>query len=352
MRGCRSEVADFHLLQQRVCVPNASRCPIASASLGFIVWLALCFAPLDPQLGVGLIEKLFLLSPLALIPLSLAVVKPDNSWLHMASDLQPLGAAGIAVCYFFPCGVLSGVFTMLWLGVAVVGAFGAVVHVIRGAYRNPTESAFAVALLGLPIGAFGFFQSRMGMEPLGFREPLVLLVAVHFHYAAVIPLIFAGALGRLRRIASWRENKLFSVATILLALGSPILASGYVFRVPLFRLGGAALLTVGLLIWSVMMLWSLPKVHSRFAQLLLAIPAVSILAGMTFAMIYAVADYYGEVWLAIPYMARTHGVINALAFSLCGLIGWCVALKQFAPLLTEKAHQRGRLSPLTRRWNQ
>ena len=28
------------------------------------------------------------------------------------------------------------------------------------------------------------------------------------------------------------------------------------------------------------------------------------------------------VWVSIPQMARTHGVVNALGLSVCGLLGW------------------------------
>jgi hypothetical protein len=62
---------------------------------------------------------------LVLISLWFAVRKPDNILLHMASYFQPFGAPAIAVCYFFPRGAVSGRFTLLWLAIAVLGAFGA-----------------------------------------------------------------------------------------------------------------------------------------------------------------------------------------------------------------------------------
>jgi len=39
---------------------------------------------------------------------------------------------------------------------------------------------------------------------------------------------------------------------------------------------------------------------------------------------YAVADYAGSEVLTIPQMARTHGILNAVAFCLAGLLGWLV----------------------------
>jgi hypothetical protein len=39
---------------------------------------------------------------------------------------------------------------------------------------------------------------------------------------------------------------------------------------------------------------------------------------------YAIADYLGSDVLIIPQMARTHGILNAVGFCLCGLLGWLV----------------------------
>jgi len=61
---------------------------------------------------------------------------------------------------------------------------------------------------------------------------------------------------------------------------------------------------------------------------------------MVYAGVYALADFFGAVWVAIPQMARTHGVLQAMGFSVCGLLGWIVAGTKNEP----------RLQSLTRRW--
>jgi hypothetical protein len=66
----------------------------------------------------------------------------------------------------------------------------------------------------------------------------------------------------------------------------------------------------------------LPRVTHRGARVMLAISAASVVAAMVFAGIYALGKYNGRVWLDIPEMAAMHGVINAVGFSLCGLVGW------------------------------
>ena len=46
---------------------------------------------------------------------------------------------------------------------------------------------------------------------------------------------------------------------------------------------------------------------------------------MWLAVLYTLGDLRGEVWVSIPQMARTHGILNAFGFSLCGLLGWTLS---------------------------
>jgi len=111
---------------------------------------------------------------------------------------------------------------------------------------------------------------------------------------------------------------------LLVSVGSPMLAAGYVLHLPWLRLGGAMMLVAGLCVVSVLIAVRLWQVRPRLAQVLLGIAALSVWYSMAYAAVYAVADFYGEVWVAIPQMARTHGVVNALGFSVAGLLGWTI----------------------------
>jgi hypothetical protein len=41
---------------------------------------------------------------------------------------------------------------------------------------------------------------------------------------------------------------------------------------------------------------------------------------------YAIADFVNSEMLPIPWMASTHGVLNAIGFCLWGLLGWLVEM--------------------------
>jgi len=105
-----------------------------------------------------------------------------------------------------------------------------------------------------------------------------------------------------------------------------MLATGYVTFTPLLRALGATLLVAGLFGVSIVAWIVLRRVRSRLARVLLLVATFSVQLAMIYAGVYAAADFAGEVWIAIPQMARTHGILNALGFSLCGLAGWNLAL--------------------------
>lgn len=277
-----------------------------SAVAGGLIWLVLMTCPLPPRLGMGPIEKLFLFGPLVIVPIGLALANVRDRRVEW---LQPAGAGLVTLAFFLPQGWTSGVLTIPWL---MMSGWVALEGWRRFQFANLCGS---VPLLMLPVGAVGVLQSRWGMEPLGFREPLVLLVAVHFHFAAFVsPLVTGATLEGLK-------NKSRSLA-VLVCAGSPVLASGYVLHLRALRLTGAMMLVVGLVITSILIAKQWRTIRPRLAQVLLAVAVLSVWAAMAYAAVYAVADYYGEVWVAIPQMARTHGVINALGFSLGGLVGW------------------------------
>jgi hypothetical protein len=310
---------------------------------GGIVWLAIVLWPLDPNFGIGLIEKLFLLAPLVIVPMGLLLSDARTRLERYACCGQPVAAALVVASFFLPQGsVAAGVVVLPWLGVTLLVGMAGLVRLWRGAWREAAEFCFAAALTMLAVGGLGLTLSRFGLEALGYREPLVLLVAVHFHYAAFVSPLMAGAVGRRLNGGSVVLRRFFWLVAIAVSVGSPILAWGYVLFLPGLRLLGATLLTVGLFAVALLMLSVLPSVRPRGAQWLLAGAAGSVVFAMLYATVYAVADYFGTVWIAIPHMARTHGMVNALGFSVCGLLGWVFA--------KDTENSVGKLRSLTRRW--
>jgi hypothetical protein len=69
---------------------------------------------------------------------------------------------------------------------------------------------------------------------------------------------------------------------------------------------------------------SFPTIENAAARVLLQAASAAIFAGMVFSSAYAVADFLGSDALTIPEMARTHGLLNAMGFCLCGFLGWLI----------------------------
>jgi len=310
------------------------RTALLSAATGAVIWFVVLLAPWDSNLGLGTIEKLFLLGPLVVVPLGLQLADTAKPCLLFIT------AAGVVASFLSPVGLLAGLLTVPWLVVCgSVEVFGLIKLGRDFTQRRLDERKIcqATATMGLVVGGIGLLQSRWGMEPLGFHEPLVLLVAVHFHFAAFVTPLIAGEV--IARMAG--KGGMTKWILIVCALGgSPMLAAGYVSHVAALRLMGAALLVAALVIIAVWMLGHLKDIQPRTAQLLLGVSAVSVVAAMIYAGVYALADFFGQVWIAIPQMARTHGVINAIGFSVCGLLGWLLA----------ETGSRKNLGSLTRRW--
>jgi hypothetical protein len=318
---------------KRVCLESVHPSTVIGAAVWIVIWLA----PWNPNLGLGTIEKLFLLGPLVVVPLGLQLAEVGNPWWRLSA------AAGVAASFLAPAGLLAGLLTVPWLVMCgIVGTQGLISLGRSLALHRYDERQICqtTAMAGLVVGGIGLLQSRWGMEPLGFHEPLVLLVAVHFHFAAfVTPLVAGEVIARM--VGKGGPAKRTKWILMVCALGgSPLLATGYVLHVRAARLAGATLLVAALAMIAVWILSHLKDVRPRASQVLLGTSAVSVIVAMIYAGVYAIADFFGEVWIAIPQMARTHGVINAIGFSVCGLLGW---------LLTVTNDSKS-LGSLTRRW--
>ena len=87
----------------------------------------------------------------------------------------------------------------------------------RPSVRHATDAAVAF----LAVGATFATIDRLGARPFDFASEIILLTAVHFHFAGfVLPL--AGALAYARRPGRWLEIALGAVV-----VGIPITALGF-----------------------------------------------------------------------------------------------------------------------------
>jgi hypothetical protein len=304
-------------------------------AIGGALWGGVALAPWDPNRGIGTIEKLFLLGPLVVVPLGLQLVGVDSPWLLL------IAGVGVVISFLAPTGIIAGMLVIPWLTMCIWIAVGGLWRFrtrIAPLTQHLGEICRVVAMIGLVVGGVGLLQSRWGMQPLGFREPLVILVAVHFHFAAFVTPLMAGEVVARMRDEGRKRKWILAFCAVG---GSPLLATGYVLHMRELRLTGATLLVTALVMMAVWLLRNLRGIEPFTARVLLGVSAISAVVAMIYAGAYALADFFGAVWVAIPQMARTHGVLQAIGFSVCGLLGWIVA---------ENKNEL-RLQSLTRRWH-
>jgi hypothetical protein len=265
----------------------------------------------------GVIEVLFLLAPLVLVPLALKLLTPPEvfpfRWL--ARWGPPLAGAAVAASFLVPRGGLAAALALPWLALVLTAVPAALGMLWSRGFSDVVAAARSVGLLFLPVGAGWLVLSRLGAQPLGFVDPIVLLTAVHFHFAGFLTLsLMAVTAGVLRD--AWPR---LSRASVLGAVvGTPLLAAGITFS-PGLELLGATTLAAALTVFSIVLL----AAARRLASALLALSACCFLLGMTLAVVYAVGEFAGRGFLSIARMAQFHGVANALG-SLFGLVGWAV----------------------------
>lgn len=316
--------------------------PIGCAIVGAILWLAIKLVPTRDDVGIGSIEWLFLFAPLVLMPLALASLRGNNSrapLLRTTIHAQPVATALAIVSFLLPAGLVPMLLALPWAMLTFAVGVAGLADFAKTRLRNPPHLLDSAAMLMLPVGGIGLLQSRFGAAPLGFHEPLVLLVAVHFHYAAFLaPIVVA------RGLNEWTQHhRPFAWAlAACVVTGSPLMALGFVVHQPWMRTVAAFILGGALAAFAVITLVRLPRIESRAAQIPLAISALAIVASMWLAVIYTLGDLRGEVWISIPQMARTHGLLNAFGFSLCGLIGWTLVqrAKERQPTRLNTFHRR------------
>jgi hypothetical protein len=225
--------------------------------------------------------------------------------------------------FFLPTGMAAAALTLPWLVLTILMALSGLLRFLPRRLFDPAEISISFALIYVAVAGGNLVTSRLGAEPLGFGDTIILLTAVHFHYAGFAAPLLAGLLGR--RLATTSPGLHYAVvaAVAVLVAGIPLVGLGITFSPPL-ALVGAISMSLGLLIVAVLQIgWIVLRSGPILTRLLLFLSSLSVLAGMSLACTYAYSIVARRLIIDIPYMARTHGMVNALGFTLCGLLGWC-----------------------------
>jgi len=258
----------------------------------------------------GLMEGLFLLAIWAIVPLGMGFL-PDSPPLRLAKRLQPWAAALATISFFVPKGPLAAGLALPWLGVNGLVALSGLLQ-LKTTLTQGIPRLLQLAAMFFPVvGGVHLVASRDGYPLAGFPEPIILLTAIHFHYTAFAAPILASLAAR-STIALYSGLGLIG--------GTPLLAAGFLFS-PILKVVGVGILCVSVIGLAIGQLTVAPSLTGR-SRALLTLSSLAVIAGMILAAIYEHGFYTGRTWIAIPTMAWSHGILNGVGFSLCGLLAW------------------------------
>jgi hypothetical protein len=268
---------------------------------------------------------LLLLSPLVILPLALRRLandftsETDRNWLARLLVLQLPTAVPLVIACEMPPSWLSSLLCVPWLAFTVgVSALG-LRRLWPRAEHSWVKTCHDSGLIFLAIGGIWLCIWRSGWRPLDFPEVIVMLTAIHFHFAGPI----------LPWLAAWSSRaagpRLASVTTALVVISLPLLAVGisatHLGWPPHFEMVAAMLVScAGGLTALLQMRWVISPGIAPVARLLAAISGITLLIGMILAALYGLRFLHGWEWLDIPWMRVWHGTANAIGACGCGVL--------------------------------
>ncbi len=295
-----------------------------SATVGAFAWTALCAYAGAGKAPLGVIELLFLFAALVIVPLGMAlgekVAAIGSHRLELALEMfQPFAAAMITASFWMTPGPTAMIASLPWAGlcfaIALMGALALI--------KARSLSAFAANLgrIDLSIAAAWLLASRLGMRPLGIQEPIILLTGVHFSYTGFASaMILSAATKSCPRSNIADFLRWFSALVLFVPF---VVAAGFVYS-PFLKMSAGVLLAASMIGMAAVQLVIAGSVSSRVSRAYLYTSSFAVAAGMGIAAMYAVGDWLHRDWLPIPKVAQTHGVLNAIGFALCGILGWLI----------------------------
>ena len=290
---------------------------------GGLVWLAIAAWWRPPPSSREWAALLLLLAPLVLVPASLEIVHgrdARNRALTLAVRWQPLAALLLAIAFVVPIGVAAGLCALPWLVVTALLAFAGLDR-LRRRLVAPDELAITGGLLYVAVGGIWTLFSRLGLRPLAFDPSIVLLTAVHFHYAGFMLPVLAGF------AAATSPGPLAGAAVVGVLAGVPMVAVGITaaqlgYGSALEGVAAVATTLAAAFVGALHLRLAAERARARRTRALWTVAAVALLGGMGLAALYGARGAAVLPSLDVPTMWALHGTANAVGFGLCGILGW------------------------------
>jgi hypothetical protein len=314
------------------------------AAFGAVVWViwGLLIAPPWP-------EALVALAALVHVPLGLGLLPQSGriDLLDYVRRWQLPAALVLLAAHSVEPGLGAFLLALPWLAFTLAAALCAAQRRWARGFGSAAELTIDAGWLFLAVGGVWSVIARGGIRPLGFDPLIVRLTAVHFHYAGFALPILTGLSYRhipcarlpVRRLAPQDADATMIVvgreigpmgraATAGVIAGVPLVAAGITLASVTLELAATAVLTTASLLTAAMQVRQAVAARRAAPLWLLLASSVALLGGMILAMAYALGRYFGTPWIEIPEMIVSHGLLNAVGFSLLGLCGWHALLRE------------------------
>ncbi|HWQ32640.1 MAG TPA: YndJ family protein [Blastocatellia bacterium] len=305
--------------------------PLKSALAGGCIWL-ITVAWLHPSpMHLQWAAALLLLAPLALVAPGLAVAlqygEAPAQLQRWAVALQLPSALLLLAAFAVSPGWLAAVLSLPWLAVTAMIALSGALRLLKRGGGPVAEMCLDAGLIYLAVGGMWVMLSRFGARPLNFDPVIVLLTAIHFHYAGFVLPLMTGLAARHTKSALSRAAACGVIAGVpLTALGitTTQLGFGHLFE----SLAAVLTAAAGMLTAWLHFRLARQSEYSRLARVLWSVAACSLVFGMMLAVCYGLRFYIPAAWPDIAWMRALHGSANALGTGLCGLFAWSAAQEQ------------------------
>ena len=317
--------------------PLATRQRVLTRAISSLVaWLATFFFVFPVAVELAAVTRLLLFALIVVAPLPLALIAATETDSRIAQMLRRaqtvyLPAAILAVAaILLPIGPISAAFVIPWLVFTALVALAGLARLRTHPLSHLDELSIDAGLLYLPVGGVWLLLSRLGVNPLNFGDTIVLLTAVHFHFAGYSAPVIAGLAGRRLRELAPAALPLFRLVALGIIAGMTLVAIGITLTAVLGLLLpeaiAVAILALSLMGLSLLVLrYILPAAEQPGTRLLLLVSGLSPLITMLVALAYSAGRLTGAWSITLPQMIDWHGYINAIGFVFCSLLAWLLS---------------------------
>ncbi len=303
------------------------------ALAGAVVCLAQA-AYLFPRLqGAALTPLLITFAALVLVPLLLDLLLAEDTTRLAGWILALQLPAGIllATAQVIPRGAAATFAVLPWVALTSMLAVAGLTGLMLGRWRKSLgRGCDAIAMVFAGVGGLWVLADRTGVRPLNLDREIVALTAVHFHYAGLILPVITGFV--IERNPTSRAAVMAAIGVIL---GVPSVAIGIALAQigwgPAFETAaGCGLAVAGMMVGFLQARLALEPFAAGRARVLLAVAGGSLFVAMFLALMQAL----GASAIPVPRldpgaMLVLYGLLDAVGFGLCGVLGWrCVLARR------------------------